>query len=996
MSSPTSFHPWLDLCTVGNDGNSNLTGPSSQNGGDEVAMRLRKEARSHFEKLSSSQSPDDTTTTSRLSTQASPSILSTVTQDVLTASSGTPNGALAILVTSLGPAFQPTATIDTKVRALYCLIGALEGSTDLTHGVRQAVGRFLVEICRPGCSTENNEQADDDDTIDDIHHKSDFVDADKLTPEQLTRKLQEMTSAKRSKTSISSLADDDVRDAAMTALKALLRTQLEIFPTQQSQTSESKQLHSPISKALGVVHQSMELRLELAILGLRYRCQVNKSSGDNDDDDMWGGSGDGYETGDPSFHIGDGLSQLPRLKRTLCFNLLEEALDGLKADEAKSKKLQSQSSKSQSSSSIDSSEFMIPSSLLRSMAAFTSLTSSCMHGETDPRCLLQLLRLLNKIQQILIPIFHCRVSKSIRNEFSIDTELAEVVFPSIEIFDAVAPYYPVQFTPPKNDPHGITRSMLQDSLLAVLCERGTNYHAFWSHQNHGGDQEGNESMITLAGRLFLERLEPPTSSDYDPPSDGSKPEEADKLDAVQDLSSLLLPQSTSLDDAVTRVGADFLSELSSTMVRVHEEAVVSNTNTLASAIRMFSSRLAYNLELLAGRDKNTTSLWEAYVVGELRHLAPLLGSAPQGTHGRATTAYFASMAAEGGLMALNKVLEFCYPQFFGVLSLLDENDKSRTKSNDSRDEEKLAAAVRGIAALTSSCRVALQKWQRDNNGVQVYPHPLLLHTKATVHKISIILMELIDEDKVGPLSLAAVGALESVLTSSELDILDEADLAPLETSIKLISRSVLSGEGTIDSKSAILHEWYLACARLLGAVISVGLCTKSASGGVLTTGCERISTLASFLLPDTLASATSPPKDGPTTLHSFRYDWIVLAGACANGQPQLSEQIVSELVSRIISSLQSNESDLRTSMMVLSYITTHGGPNVSIAFHGLSPPSPTPYDLIHELCQPLRSASDDSGLPARQLQVGMSMLQLPVSRARDEKVVNDSVSLHIQ
>ena len=488
MSNP--FQPWLELCTVGKDDSQQSSSSSSQDlngngGGDEVALRLRNEARSHFEKLSSSssRSSDDDSTNNRLAIPASPSVSSTVTQDVLMASSSTPNGALALLVTSLGPAFQPTATIDTKVRALHCLIGALEGSAVLTHGVRQAVGRFLVEICRLGCSTGNGE-----DDIDDINPESDYVDADNMTPEQLTCQLNEMSSTKKSKKSVSSLSYDDVRDAALTSLKALLRSQLEIFPTQQSQTPESKKSHSPISKALGVVHQSMELRLELAMLGLRYRCQVEQSNKSSGDKDMWGGTtGDGYEMGDPDFHIEDGLSHLPRLKRTLCFNLLEEALDGLKGDESKSKKLQSQSS--QTSSPIDASEFIIPTSLLRSMATFASLTSSCMHGETDPRCLLQLLRLLNKIQQIMIPFFDHRGSKSTEIDMDIDSE--EVAFPSIDIFDAVAPYYPVQFTPPKNDPHGITRGMLQESLLSVFCERGTIYNSrALSHQNNDdGDKE---------------------------------------------------------------------------------------------------------------------------------------------------------------------------------------------------------------------------------------------------------------------------------------------------------------------------------------------------------------------------------------------------------------------------------------------------------------------------------------------------------------------------
>jgi len=81
----------------------------------------------------------------------------------------------------------------------------------------------LVEICRLGCSTGNGE-----DDIDDINPASDYVDADNMTPEQLTCQLNEMSSTKKSKKSVSSLSDDDVRDAALTSLKALLRSQLEI------------------------------------------------------------------------------------------------------------------------------------------------------------------------------------------------------------------------------------------------------------------------------------------------------------------------------------------------------------------------------------------------------------------------------------------------------------------------------------------------------------------------------------------------------------------------------------------------------------------------------------------------------------------------------------------------------------------------------------------------------------------------------------------------
>ena len=961
MSNQISFQTWLDLCITRD---SDAT-PSST---DEVSARIRKDARTHFEALSSS-----------AATSVSPSTpsatSSTVLQDISNASSTTANGALALLVSSLGPAFTLSATADTKIRALFCLMGALEGCKDLTHGVRQAVGNFLLELCRPASSDDEEEN-----NYDDVDQEMDYVDSANLTPDEITQQLQSM-SAKRSKLgSASSLAIDDVRDAAMASLKALLRSQLEIFPTQQSQTtSESNKPQCPITKALGVVYESMELRMELGMMGVRYRCQTcdesNNMSNDNNEG-MWGGGGAGYETGDPQLNIEDGLSKLPRLKRSLCFDLLDGALDGLKADELKWKKLRSQ---------LELKSSTIPSSLLKSMASFTSLSSSCMHGETDPRCLLQLLLLLNKVQQIMLPLFAPKCNDT---GDKMDKDTSELMaFPSIEIFDAVAPYYPISFTPPKNDPHGITREMLEHALLAVLCERAANYsNQFMVKKNDGDDGEEMENMTMLAARMFMERLEPPKSSDYDPPSSGAESEIDDKWYAVRDLSVLLMnePPFSNNEGSFVRVSPALLSELSSSMARVHEEAVSSDGKKLASAIRKFSSSLAHTMETHINK-----SFWEAYVVDILRHLTPTLGSAPQGMHGRASTAYFASLAAEGGLLTLNKVLSGCYPRFLGVLSLIDENDKNKESNNTGevksfRDEEKLAAAMRGIAALISSCRVAMQKWQSENEGVKVYPHPLTPYISATIQKIAFILNESLDEDEMGPLSLASVAALESVLTAVDLGVLEEEDLASLQKSISSMSRIVLCEEEELEKESTKLYQWKAACARVLGAVISLGL-------GDASTSYETMSTLANSLLPEILASATSPPRDGSSKMCRTRFDWIALAGACANGTSHVSEQIVSELLSSIIAALQFDQTDPRLSVMALSYIIRKGGPNVGSAFHSLSPSAPSSFDIIEQLCQaPYAGPSEAVERP--QLQVGMSALQLPDSRAKDEEVAKYTVS----
>lgn len=960
MSNTTTFQSWLDLC-------------QKSSSSDDVANQLKQEAYSHFDGLSSS-------TSLTPSTPSNTSVL----QDISNASSTTANGELALLLKTLGPAFNKNnATISTKVCALYCLMGALEGGKDLTHGVRQAVGRFLVELCRPG--SNSSEDDDNDDESDNDQQMNDYVDSTNLTSDQVTQQLQSMSATKQSKQDNANSSYDNVREAAMASLKALLCSNLEIFPTQQSsQSIESKDntLQCPIAKAMGVVFQSMELRVELAMLGINYRCQSSDSN--TNSEGMWGGAGAGYEQEDTKMNIEDGLSQLPRIKRSLCFDLLDGALDGLKVDELQWNKLQT---KLQSSSCV-----VVPTSLLKAMSSFTSMASSCMHGETDPRCLLQLLLLLNKVQQVMLPLF------------TADTG-TEVSFPSIEIFDAVAPYYPIQFTPPKNDPHRITRVMLQDALLAVLCERGACYKSdvCMMPKRNGGNEEEDETMITLSARMFMERLEPPKSSDYDPPSNGAESESDDKVAAVKDLSSLFLPRSSSSTSNgiinndvslnVTRVAPTFLTELSSSLARVHEEAVSADEQQLASAIRKFSSSLAYYL--VPGTNKtiqaDTAPLWEAYIGPTLSRLMPNLESAPQGMHGRASTAYFASLAAEGGLMTLNRVLDCCYPRFLGVLSLLDESkSKGESTNKSSRDEEKLSAAMRGIGALISSCRVALTKWQRDNEGLKVHPHPLSAYLSSTVQKVSLVLNERLD--KLGPLSLAAVAVLESLLTCADLSTLEEKDLIQLKTSIVTLSRVVLSEVETADNLTKSILDWKTACARVLGAVISLGLSDDSNS-------CGKINELATSLLPEIMSSATSPPKKGSSKLRTIRFDWLSLAGACSNGTSHVSERIVSDLLSSIITVLQSDQDDQRFPVMALSYITRHGGQNVGNAFHSISC-SGLKFDIIEELCQPPRGeASKVSNIDREeigerpQLQVGMSALQLPESRAKDEEVATDTVSI---
>lgn len=889
-----------------------------------------------------------------------------------------------------------------RVRALSCLLGALEGTSSLTHGVRQAVGRFLVELCRPDCRDDDIDEEDDAGGMAsqiemDTSGRHDYVDATNLTADEVTRHLQAMEKARlqqqhvpnEAPNSSSSVSNNDVRDTAMSCLKALLQSRLEMFPTQQSK-SPQKDASSPRTEAMAVIRQSMELRMELAMAGVRYRCDAGTDNGDANAINP----GAGYEM-DLDTGVEEGLSQLPRIKRSLCFNLLEGALDGLKEDTVLWDKLQSQSK--------EGGTCVLPSSLLKSMAAFASLTSSCLHGETDPRCLLQLLRLLNKGQQVVLPLF--REDESTTKSIS-GMDLGRGgrdIFPSIEIFDAVAPYYPVHFTPPKNDPHGITRVILHDALMAVLCEKGVNYETCEAVVDSGTESGDEiENMITLASRMMLERLDPPKASDYDPPTESNVD---DKVDALRDLSTMFLPSDSKPAQQysvnITRVPSAFLLEMSSSLARVHEEAVSSDNDDqkpLASAVRTFSSALAFSLELSAN---DTTRLWEAFVVSVTDRLSPTLASAPQGMHGRASTAYLASLAAGSGLATLNKVLSECMPRFLSLLSTLDDDikgdviDTGRRKKN--RDEEKMSAAMRGIAALMSSCRVATDCWKRDNNGVQVHPHPLSTYTSCIVQRIAGVLGSSAGNHDEGSLSLAAVGALESFFTSVDLSTLTDEEMDSLDIISSVVSSVVLEDieermDVDVNRNDTV---WKTACARTLGAMIAIGMTLDDGS---------RLNASAKSLLPQCVTAATTTSSKSTTGVRQ-RYDWIVLAKACANGTERVSKQIVSELLSGIISWLIENQENSEDSLqlecfpaMVLSYLIRYGGSNVDAAFHCMVPPNTTPLDIVNALCKPLDGRNTDNGMNeeqmvvTRQLPVGMSHLQLPVSRAKEEETANAIVS----
>ena len=86
-------------------------------------------------------------------------------------------------------------------------------------------------------------------------------------------------------------------------------------------------------------------------------------------------------------------------------------------------------------------------------AEFGAGLAAAMDGEKDPRCLLVCLQCVRAVLSPAPPL-------------AAGARLPPAVL--AELFDVTACYFPISFTPPPNDPHGITRPVLIDALRGVF------------------------------------------------------------------------------------------------------------------------------------------------------------------------------------------------------------------------------------------------------------------------------------------------------------------------------------------------------------------------------------------------------------------------------------------------------------------------------------------------------------------------------------------------
>ena len=114
------------------------------------------------------------------------------------------NEALAQLIQELGPAFSPDAPYGSRICALYCICGAIEACSDagLSYKITDLLGNFFLGQCGP----------------------LDFeVDVDDDT-------------------------DDQVRDAAVLCLSALVRTRIQEPSDQPDALQQAVQLHLDLAR----------------------------------------------------------------------------------------------------------------------------------------------------------------------------------------------------------------------------------------------------------------------------------------------------------------------------------------------------------------------------------------------------------------------------------------------------------------------------------------------------------------------------------------------------------------------------------------------------------------------------------------------------------------------------------------------------------------------------------------------------------------------------
>ena len=763
----------------------------------------------------------------------------------------------------------------------------------------------------------------------------------------------------------SDISTDVVRDSSMLCVGALLETAI------YSDKDDSS------------ISERITYRVRLAQKALIKRCSSLEDCDDDEDDDFDEDDEiyiQGFNKGAPTEEEGDmlsGLSLLPRAKRSLCFSVLESCLTGIQSD--------------------INTKSVITQICSVHLVRFCVFSATCLIGETDPRCLMQMLHLLNNIQILLCPLI-----EESNKQTQIGTSDVQVKgFPHTSIFDAVAIYYPIRFQPPKNDPHGITKEGLQKAVMSIFTFSSELIFDFTT-SGPDSDSINEANMIILATGLFLERMSPPKP--YDPFGDENESVDEseistviDRLEALEDLSSLLkLEQKSEISTVLNKMNTTITKEMSNVLYRCHDDAATNVASAkseeekgdwrkLADHCRSFITKVANHWETLMNQfpsDDNLKSCWKIFVKDRIVDLVGLISSSPQSLKGRMGVGYLAAFAAAGTEKTLRLCIDGCMPR---LLALMSENIQS---SDETRDYEKTSTVIYSVSALFSSSQISVESMSKL--GINIHPHPMQLYAEDIV-EILCQTIDSIENANLNPIEIASIKALGSILPSLPKSIINDTSM--IKDTIQFIAKLLMSSNTSQFSK--VEYEWKSSCANLLG--LTIGNAVHGASqmeNGPYTPILQVDDGIKTFvnsvLLPKMVESSSELKSDKE---NKNRYDWIVLDAACQTNHNDAIHSVISSLFNSLISSLQRvksgiNRNDEDRSIAIakaLSKLLGNGNEQVIATFHS--------KNRERNLFNILSSSSNTSDRNEEAME-GMNYLLLPEDRERLRLEVESAVSFH--
>jgi hypothetical protein len=798
--------------------------------------------------------------------------------------------ALAELIRGLGPAFT-SKNLPIRLRGMYVLLGAIEG------------------CC---CSDNSNNNNGDVNTI----SNSCLV----LLGNFLSLQCGPIVDDEYEED-----YDSMIRDISIQCLSALVGT----GTTPQNNSSSMSDNDNAAAEAV-------EIRVDFAKKSVERRCAGDED--DMDDDEMDGGA---------NFKdIRGGLSTLPRSKRSLCFTLLRHAVIGV-----------SKVSKSTSTASLQQNKKehqSIISSIQRHFIQFADFIARCIPGESDPRCLMQLLELIHATQVAFYEWFTSNV-----------VENSTQVFPNEDFFDAVAPYYPIQFTPPPNNIHGITREGLHSELISVLT---------FTKMDGASRQYHKPTMLGCSINLFLDQLLPGQA-------DEENISTLEKLECMECISSLLFPEDQKETNECVNLTIDEARNLSTALIATHEEASVNvshgggdisdQNKVLAETCRNFASRVARELEK---SNKNEHALWKTFVSESLDKEGKKLKLTP--AYAKTSIAYEASLAASGG----PRTLRICLTKGLGPLI--------EFLAGGLGDADNTLAAIHGTAAFFSSSQVALSKLKKE--GVAIAPHPLEAYAmKACNLMLNIIETEDQSSDSLSHKS-AALSCLECLfLSCTEKDLESDELKVRICNFLQSLLRNVVTtvNESSEDQEDFVKYQF--TSGKVLGRIVGVSLSIRDdedpndvLAQTVLMS--EKVQhCIQTTIFPELKAAAfvSAVGNDGD------RYDRLALTTACSSSA-KLASAVVAAHLEALLDALKENlsSSSTQASLEALSSILRSCvGDNVIRAFHE----SDVVDDIIDTLCRDLKKGASP------QLRASISQIALPAATNENEVIIASKVRILI-